>query len=212
MRAWPAGASANVATSLSASHNDFRPKVQHSRDHLVPSAALTNWQTDRIPRLNEVEAHCAAVFALAPPNPTFLDENLRGFVLHLSAHFQGFCRNLYTECSQIWIAAIPTGLKATAQAQFSAQLALERGNPSHDNIKKGLQPLRVPARLAGRSRGEPPASDRPGTFERLAEQGSPPGNSASRRRSAGNPDASHRARLEGVLRWTGDLARRYHAP
>jgi hypothetical protein len=89
-----------------------------------------------MPRLSEVDAHCAAVLALVPPNPTFLDEALRGFVLHLSAHFQGFCRDLYTECSQVWIAAIPTGLKATAQAQFSARLALARGNPSYDNIKR----------------------------------------------------------------------------
>jgi hypothetical protein len=102
----------------------------------MPSAAFTVWQNDRIPRLNEVEAHCAAVAALVPPNLSFLDETLRGFVLHLSAHFQGFCRDLYTECAQIWIAAIPAGLKATAQAQFSAQLALEKGNPTHANIKR----------------------------------------------------------------------------
>ena len=73
----------------------------------MPSAAFTRWQNDRLTRLNEVDAHCAAVLAQVPPNPTFLDETLRGFVLHVSAHFQGFCRNLYTECSQIWIAAIP---------------------------------------------------------------------------------------------------------
>jgi hypothetical protein len=30
----------------------------------------------------------------------------------------------------------PAGLKATAQAQFSAQLALEKGNPTYDNIKR----------------------------------------------------------------------------
>ncbi len=102
----------------------------------MPSAAFTRWQNDRMSRLNEVEAHCTVVLALVPPNPTFLDETLRGFVLHLSAHFQGFCRNLYTECSQIWIAAIPAGLQATAQAQFSAHLALEKGNPTYDNIKR----------------------------------------------------------------------------
>ncbi len=102
----------------------------------MPSAALTCWQNDRASRLNEVDAHCAVVAALAPPNPTFLDETLRGFVLHLSAHFQGFCRDLYTECSQIWIGAIPAGLQATAQAQFSAELKLDKGNPNHDNIKR----------------------------------------------------------------------------
>jgi hypothetical protein len=104
----------------------------------MPSAALIRWQNDRASRVNEVEAHCTAVSALAPPKPTFLDETLRGFVLHLSAHFQGFCRDLYTESSQIWIAAIPAGFQATAQRQFSAHLALERGNPSRDNIEKGL--------------------------------------------------------------------------
>ena len=93
----------------------------------MPSAAFTLWQHDRMPRLSDVDVHCAGVLALAPPNPTFLDETLRGFVLHLSAHFQGFCRDLYTECSQIWIAAIPAGFQATAQAQFSARLALEKG-------------------------------------------------------------------------------------
>jgi len=102
----------------------------------VPSAALMHWQNDRTLRLDAVEAHCAAVGALLPPDPTFLNETLRGFVLHLSAHFQGFCRDLYTECSQIWIAALPVGLQATAQAQFFAELRLDKGNPSYDNIKR----------------------------------------------------------------------------
>jgi hypothetical protein len=102
----------------------------------MPSAAFTRWQNDRLSRLNEVEAHCAEVVALVPPNLTFLDETLRGFVLHLSAHFQGFCRDLYTECSQLWIAAIPLRLQATAQRQFTAYLALERGNPSYTNIRR----------------------------------------------------------------------------
>jgi hypothetical protein len=102
----------------------------------MPWAALIRWQNDRGQRLNAVEAHCATVLALVPPNPQFLDEVLRGFVMHLSAHFQGYCRDLYTECSQVWSAAIPAGFQATAQAQFSAHLALEKGNPNHDNIKK----------------------------------------------------------------------------
>lgn len=113
----------------------------------MPSASLTRWQNDRMPRLAEVEAHCAAVLTLVPPNPTFLDETLRGFVLHLSAHFQGFCRDLYTECAQIWIAAIPVGFQATAQAQFFAQLALEKGNPTYDNIKRDFNRFGFPFNL-----------------------------------------------------------------
>lgn len=102
----------------------------------VPSIAFANWGGDRASRLDEVEAHCASISVLSPANPTFLDELLRGLVLHLSAHFQGFCRDLHTECSQIWIAGIPAGFQTTAQAQFAAQLALDRGNPTYDNLKR----------------------------------------------------------------------------
>src|SRR5436305_10865099 len=102
----------------------------------MPSAAFSHWQHDRMLWLNEVETHCATVLAAVLPKPTFLDEALRGYVLHLSAHFQGFCRDLYTECSQICIAAISVGLQATAQAQFFARLELEKGNPTYDNVKR----------------------------------------------------------------------------
>ncbi len=54
----------------------------------MPSAALLRWQADRLPRLTEIDAHCAATLAITPP-PTLTDENLRGYVMLLSAHFQG---------------------------------------------------------------------------------------------------------------------------
>jgi hypothetical protein len=50
-------------------------------------------------RLAEIDAQCAASQVLAPPNPRLVDENLRGYVVLLSAHFQGFCRDLYTEAA-----------------------------------------------------------------------------------------------------------------
>ena len=53
----------------------------------MPSTALTFWQTDRVRRLAEVEAQCAAVSALVPPNPRLAEELLRGYVVLLSAHF-----------------------------------------------------------------------------------------------------------------------------
>jgi hypothetical protein len=39
----------------------------------MPSTALTFGQTDRVPCLAEVEAQCAAVSALVPPNPRLMD-------------------------------------------------------------------------------------------------------------------------------------------
>jgi hypothetical protein len=104
----------------------------------MPSVAWTEWTNDRMPRLAQVDAHCAAQHAIAPV-PLLADESLRGYVMLLSAHFQGFCRDLYTECSQKCAAAVPPSLLATAQAQFASGLKLSNGNPNHDNIQEDFE-------------------------------------------------------------------------
>jgi hypothetical protein len=92
-----------------------------------------------MPRLAQVEAQCAAVLALAPPSPTLLDESLRGYTLLLSAHFQGFCRALYSEGAQIISAAVPPGLQATVQIQFSTKLSLNRVNPTIATLRDDFE-------------------------------------------------------------------------
>jgi hypothetical protein len=67
----------------------------------VPSASLLYWQNDRMPRLQQVDLQCAASVAAVPANAHLIDENLRGYVVLLSAHFQGFCRDLCTEAAQV---------------------------------------------------------------------------------------------------------------
>jgi hypothetical protein len=54
-------------------------------------------------------------------------------------HFQGFCRDLYTECAQVCAAAVPVGLRTAVQAQFAAGLKLNTGNPNVENIRKDLE-------------------------------------------------------------------------
>ena len=75
--------------------------------------SLRSWQQDRQTRLTEIDNQCAASLAGLPPNPHLIDENLRGYVLLLSAHFQGYCRDLYTEAAQI----IALKVRATLQVR-----------------------------------------------------------------------------------------------
>ena len=100
----------------------------------MPSSALNLWQTDRMPRLAQVETQCAAVFALVPPNPQLAEEDLRGYVVLLSAHFQGFCRDLYSECAQIVVSKVRSSLRFLFENQFVQKLKLDHGNPNIDNI------------------------------------------------------------------------------
>ena len=81
-----------------------------------PSASRVRWQNDRMPRLGEVDAQRAASLALTPAQPNLVEENLRGYVLLLSAHFQGFCRDLYTESANIIVSRVRPRLRLLIQA------------------------------------------------------------------------------------------------
>ncbi len=102
----------------------------------MPSASLARWSDDRMPRLAEVASQCASSHAAPPANPSLAEENVRGFILLLSAHFQGFCRDLYTECSQIIASRVRPTLETLIQRQFSAHRVLDHGNPNLENIKR----------------------------------------------------------------------------
>jgi hypothetical protein len=69
-----------------------------------------------------------------PANALLLDENLRGYVVLLSAHFQGFCRDLYTEAAQVVVARVRPSLQPMMLSQLIAELRLDHGNPNANNI------------------------------------------------------------------------------
>jgi hypothetical protein len=100
----------------------------------MPSAALLKWQNERLPSLAHVDTQCAASVAAVPANPALIDENHRGYVLLLAAHFQGFCRDLHTECAQIIASKVRPSLEILFQSQFSARRELDRGNANAKSI------------------------------------------------------------------------------
>jgi hypothetical protein len=105
----------------------------------MPSASLLRWQQDRMPRLTGVDAQCAASVVLAPPQPNLVEENLRGYVLLLSAHFQGFCRDLHTEGAQIIVSKVRLTLQVLIQAQFRAHRRLDHGNPTLQHLREDFE-------------------------------------------------------------------------
>jgi hypothetical protein len=121
----------------------------------MPSASLLWWRNDLMPRLSEVDGQCAASLALAPPRPTLVEENLRGYVLLLSANFQGFCRTLYFECSQVVVSKVRASLQALTQAQFTAHLKLDHGNPNLQNLREDFERFGFILDLAGAAPANP---------------------------------------------------------
>ena len=121
----------------------------------MPSASLQHWQNERLPRLNEVQSQLAASQALVPPNPRLSEENVRGYIVLLSAHFQGFCRDLHSESAQIVVLRVRLSLQVLIQAQFSANRALDHGNPNLQNIRKDFERLEFAMDLPGADPGNP---------------------------------------------------------
>ena len=105
----------------------------------MPSAALAGWRTARTPNLQQIDGQCAASLAATPPNPRLAEENVRGYAVLLSAHFQGFCRDLYTEAAQLVASKVRRTLQVLVQAQFTAQRALDHGNPTSANLKRDFE-------------------------------------------------------------------------
>ncbi len=102
----------------------------------MPSQSLAGWRTTRTPALQEIDTQCAGSLAVTPPNPRLAEENIRGYVVLLSAHFQGFCRDLHMEAAQVIASKVRGTLQLLIQAQLTASLALDRGNPNLSNLKK----------------------------------------------------------------------------
>ncbi len=89
-----------------------------------------------MPRLQQIDLQCAASLAAVPANPHLIDENLRSYVVLLSAHFQGFCRDLCTEAAVVIASKVRPSLRILIREQFTANRQLDRGNPSLQNLKK----------------------------------------------------------------------------
>ena len=103
----------------------------------TPSQALQEWNTTRRSKLDKVEVQCVWAGSLAPADPEMLAEHLRAYVTLLSAHFQGFCRDLYTEASFKVVARIrQVGLRPIVQAQFAAGLKVDKANPTLDALSE----------------------------------------------------------------------------
>ncbi len=116
----------------------------------MPSRALERWRTIRLPRLAELEEQCRAVLAAKAAKRAAAEEIARAYVLMLSGHFQGFCRELYSEAADALVTHLEKarkGLAAVFKLQVAAQTKLDHGNPTWENIRADFARLGVDLRV-----------------------------------------------------------------
>jgi hypothetical protein len=141
----------------------------------MPSDALLAWQTDRVPRLQNVEADCLHLEALHAAAPGRVQEYIRSYVVLLSAEFQGFCRDLHYECAaKLVLSVTPLALQNVLRSQCVFHLKLDTGNANPVNpapLRGKLAPRARRRHAAGRAKS---LRLRQAPAERPARRSAPP--------------------------------------
>ncbi|MHB1422587.1 MAG: hypothetical protein ACYC3I_05215 [Gemmataceae bacterium] len=95
----------------------------------MPSHSLIRWNGERADALNEIENAHAMVCGTERGRRYATQQIDYSYAALLSSHFQGFCRDLHSECIDYIVAIVPVQLQDLLRAEFTWNRGLGRGNP-----------------------------------------------------------------------------------
>jgi hypothetical protein len=95
----------------------------------MPSHSLLRWNGERADALDEIQnAH--TMVGGSERGRRYATQQLNyAYAALLSAHFQGFCRDLHSECVDHIVALVPAPLQAFLRRELVWSRSLVRGNP-----------------------------------------------------------------------------------
>jgi hypothetical protein len=101
----------------------------------MSSQALTSWSTIRRSELDEIEAAHRSVGGTGPGRRFATQQINYAYAMLLSSQFQGFCRELHSECIDFLTASVlPTTFRVLLRQEFAFGRKLDKGNPNAGNI------------------------------------------------------------------------------
>lgn len=111
----------------------------------MPSNSLDAWLGHRATKLDEIEAAHQAVGGSGPGRRYATEQINHAYVVMLSSQFQGFCRDLHSECVDFLVSAAGglDGIGA-AVASLASQRKLDSGNPNPGNLGHDFGRLGMP--------------------------------------------------------------------
>ena len=133
MRAWPEDCS---GPSGHADQCSELPSGSALADLFVmPSVALTTWESSRSNSLDEIE-HAHLMVGGSGPGRRYATQQInQAYAVLLSSHFQGFCRGLHSESADHLAGAVsPAILQSVIYPEFVFARKLDFGNPNPGNI------------------------------------------------------------------------------
>ncbi len=101
----------------------------------MPSLSLRTWRTIRASALDEIENAHRMVGGSGPGRRYATQQINHAYAMLLSSQFQGFCRDLHTECVERLTSAIaPAIIQVPLRFEFRLNRKLDKGNPNPGNI------------------------------------------------------------------------------
>src|SRR5947209_5971913 len=100
----------------------------------MPSHSLLRLVGERSDDLDEIENAHTSVGGTARGRRYATQQINHAYAMLLSSQFQGFCRDLHSECVDHLLASVPDPLRTVFRSQFIAGRKLDAGNPNPGNI------------------------------------------------------------------------------
>src|SRR6476620_10278198 len=101
----------------------------------MPSVALSTWTTARSAMLDEIESAHRSVGGHGPGRRHATQQINYAYAVLLSAQFQAFCRDLYSECVNAFVQVVGRpSLRTALRKEFLLHCRLDRGNPNPGSI------------------------------------------------------------------------------
>lgn len=101
----------------------------------MPSVSLHAWRTTRLEALEELEAAHRSIGGTGRGRRYATQQINQAYAVLLSSQFQGFCRDLHTECAGHFVQSVAGGLLRTALRNVLVDnRKLDKGNPNPGNI------------------------------------------------------------------------------
>ncbi len=110
----------------------------------MPSRSLQQWRTVRVAELDEMENAHRSVGGIRRGRRHATRQLNHAYTLLIASQFQGFCRDLHTECARVIVASTqPPNLQAFMEEGFLRDRKLDRGNPNPGNIGSDFERLDI---------------------------------------------------------------------
>lgn len=111
----------------------------------MPSISYRQWRTVRALELEEIASAHAAVGGSARGRRYTTQQINRAYAVLLASHFQGFCRDLHSECVDhiLGVLAPPASLRNLVRAEFTRGRRLDRGNAHSESLREDFGRLGI---------------------------------------------------------------------